>query len=527
MFDHERVSLQGSRPHWLAWVLAVVVLSVIAVEAENVARPTVEVNPGTVDLAGAGQVRADVVLRNDTDKTLYGVRLSTFNNARVAVTWKDSQVNVPPKAMASWSLSIAPSPEALLPGTVQLRVAYRTSPSPAREQAVFASLNISDTGAELVEKLASASLETVAGPLTDYRTQIAYLQLANSSNRALEATVTWHAPVFVKIVPREAKGAKPRGNPATAVDVTIPAHDKVLAPFALKLEGAIEPGKHKLIFDTNFRWQSGNEQRSGTLLVPYEITSNILGESEILQLLGIPSFLLLPGALLLMVIAMLRKLGWKISRDAGELAIPTDVKSAEFWVLAVSLSIVAGFVFYLAKGRTYLSGYSTRDMLEVWSFTTLVGVLGYAIAAVLTSLYLRHRAAVTPAEQDTPVAVLYKLERTHQGLKLELLEFTVAGQKQVGFLFGRRTQERRSYWVLPRIIVKWDAKAPPNLQEQVDEAITNEHTQELARLLEVGSVAGVLQVSWNGSDSFRKPYVAKNEEIQFRNESRCVVQTTT
>jgi len=48
--------LQGSRTVGLALILAVLVLSMAA--AENVVRPTVEVVPGTVDLAGAGQVRA-------------------------------------------------------------------------------------------------------------------------------------------------------------------------------------------------------------------------------------------------------------------------------------------------------------------------------------------------------------------------------------------------------------------------------------------------------------------------------------
>lgn len=521
--------LQGSRTVGLALVLAVVVLSTAAAAAENVVRPTVEVVPGTVDLAGAGQVRADVLLHNDTEETLYGARLSVFSNAGVTVTWKDSQVTVPPKTTVSWSISIAPGPDTLLPGTVQLQVTYGTSPSRTGDQAVVATLNVNDSGAELIEKLASVNLETTAGPLTDYRSQAAYLQITNNSGRELTATVTWHGPGFVKIIPQESAGAKPRGNPATAVDVTIPAHDKVLAPFTLKLEGAIEPGKHKLMFETKFRWLSGSQQRTGTLLVPYEITSNILGESEALQLLGIPSFLLMPGALLLMVIAVLRKLGWKISRSEGgsEVPIPSDIKSAEFWVLAITLSIIAGFIFYLVKGRTYLSGYSTHDMLQVWAGTVLFGVLAYAAAHLAHAGYVRHRAAITPSEQDSPLAVLHKLERTSQGLKLEALELTLEGHKHSGFLFGDRSRERPSYWVLPRIIVKSEPNASPELQKAVDEAITEGKTADLVRLLESGIVAGVLQVSWDESDGFSKPYAAKEQEVHFCEKVDCLVKMTT
>jgi hypothetical protein len=531
--DNWRMSLEAY-PQFLAVIFALV-LSATAVAAENVVRPSIEWLPTTLDLAGASKVRADVLLHNYTDETLYGVRLFAFNNCGVTVMWNDSQLTVRPKTTARWSVSVVRGADTLLPGTVQLEVSYGTAPSRKPDQVVVGSLKLTDSGADQIDKFASLSLEASAGALTDYRRQEAYLQIANNSNHEVTATVTWMGPQFVKVIPEEgagvtivaetSAGAKSHDSPATSVEVSMLAHDKIVVPFALQLEGAIEPGKQKLMFETRFNWQSGGHPRDGTLFFPYEVTSNILGESGVLQLLGIPSFLVLPGALLLMVVAALRKQGWMIPQESGKVSIPSDVKTPDFWVWAITLSILAGIIFYVIKGRTYLSGYSTRDMLQVWGGTIFVGVFGYAAVAVSRTAYLKHEASVTPSEKDVALDVLNKLIRTRQGLKLPVLELTKEGQKYTRYLFGDR-KERSTYWVLPQIAVQWELNAPTKLQQAVDVAINDGKTQDLVRSLQSGTDAGVLQVRWSDADGFRQPYPAKSGEIHFTGEGGNVVKRT-
>lgn len=202
-------------------------------------------------------------------------------------------------------------------------------------------------------------------------------------------------------------------------------------------------------------------------MVKYEFDAGVLGDTALLTAVGVPSFLLLPGFLVVVVFCMLWNHVGKRER------IPLDVKSPEFWSLAVLLSLTSALIYPLVWKRNYLEGYNFKDIYRIWFGSAGVAVIawGAAVLAVWIARWERERAQrrCTFSSNDNPVDVLHKLELNHSGFRLDQVELTIGGEATRGLLLFKG-QAGSTTWVAPRAVVSRPADSHVDeLSRQIDD----------------------------------------------------------
>ena len=114
------------------------------------------------------------------------------------------------------------------------------------------------------------------------------------------------------------------------------------------------------------------------LSASHEVEIGVLGESEFLNLLGVPSLLLLPGFLLLITWRMLQSM----LAASGAEGFRLKPKEADFWAVAIALSLCFSFAYpwltetLLPEGRRdYLVAYGLQDLVYVYTAAIVLGLL--------------------------------------------------------------------------------------------------------------------------------------------------------
>jgi hypothetical protein len=148
-------------------------------------------------------------------------------------------------------------------------------------------------------------------------------------------------------------------------NMTLAPQQSRAVPITVTAGNAVQPGKHLLLFEIDLEQVKYGYAWTETLIATQAFTIGILGESEILTAIGVPSFLLLPGFLIVVSFRML----WTGVPPKRRLDL--DPKSADFWLIAILLSLGAAFLYPLLTGwlgqpRNYLEGYGLRDIVNVW-----------------------------------------------------------------------------------------------------------------------------------------------------------------
>jgi hypothetical protein len=274
-------------------------------------------------------------------------------------------------------------------------------------------------------------------------------------------------------------------------------------------------------FDVGFK-QAGLTRRA---VAAAELSIGVLGESEILQALAVPSFLLLPGFLFLVTMMLLFQL--KIRRPASLDAFPFDAKAPTFWIAAIWISILAAVAYPWIVGRDYLQGYGLDDILWVWFLAGLAGAAVYfgwmrcvasadakkerdALAAAEEE---RQRvAARTPASGDEPLEILRKLQRQGLNIVCERRTLRSGGTDLNVFLFQPEEPARTEIWVGPGMTYRFkDATAP--VRAELHRALNKAQPEdfdldEIVAILERAqkdAVANGFDLRWKQTGYFEGP----------------------
>ncbi len=307
------------------------------------------------------------------------------------------------------------------------------------------------------------------------------------------------------------------GRPVTPeVDDDGTVHGPVVAPgstrlfpFTISVHGRVRPATDKLtvVVDTARAEGGGPVTRTATSV---DITPSVFGSSVLLVALGIPSLLFAPGFLFLFALRRSRRVfGFTDERWPW-----SDVKSAEFVLLAVFLSIVATGVYAGAMalaGRTAdVTAFSIGYLVWWWGLSlvlgaTIGGVWGYVAKKALDD--------ATPEAWDDWHDLLAYLDRNDAGPRLE------SGAPAAGT--GRLLKIKEvpdGVWVTPEVLVEtaddatcraiWDAENTRALRDAI------------ARAEADGTIA---QSRYSTTGTIKKPALLKANEVTWSGQRHSVV----
>ena len=249
---------------------------------------------------------------------------------------------------------------------------------------------------------------------------------------------------------------------------------------------AVKPGTHTLLWEADLTWSEGGRRRSGTLVVSKDVPVGMLGQSELLTALKIPSLLLLPGILILATIHWLRA---KIyPRPTQGEALKID--AVEFLFLAATLSLIATvayplitrYVFGDPRNFVVLAGF--RDIVNLWWGSIWAGCIAWLV-------WYGGGCLIDKAEQlwmQKPYNVLKKLKGEPTLLRRKVRFEEPGGGSHEGLvLFERRGQ----MWLAPKMVVEYE----PTSEERINEAIKKGPKALLDALKESGAT-----VTWKASE---------------------------
>lgn len=389
--------------------------------------------------------------------------------------------------------------------TYTLALGAWDSPAPPFAVAVLASYRTSSG----VPKIARGTVETVAPVPVDIS------KLAAIEVKASLATLRsgQEEPVYLLVTNKGAqrlKLEKVESMGPEFIDLTNsskmprwlePGMTAVITVMA-KAEDRVRTGEHQLVF----RIPASSGGSEFDLVASQNTKVGIAGESEVLELFGVPSVLFLPGFLVLTMASLLWKLRWR-RKEWDDAEFPLLPKEGQFWLVAVIFSIV--IVTIAAKlGTDLLDLYGLKELLVVCAASIVLGaVLYWAFVSWQNS----RRSKLVPDGADTPLQVLNKLAKQGLSTRRRRISYDTGTGVSRLFLLQPDSDTRPSTWASPAITYRWtemDAELQERIQQQID---VSHDAAALAANLKVGLERKILTVSFAGQPN--SPILVAKEKI--------------
>jgi hypothetical protein len=500
-----------------------------------------DVVPASIEMPLRGESQVQVVLQNPTNKPLEKIALSWFTGTGVEVTIKDNQnlESLAQAGEAAWVATLKAGKEGLVQGAIHFRAVYRLPDSTGAAHFAFANLEVKARESDSVDKVAELTTKTSSAALNEQRPGFVYLVLVNKSNQELRiGKITYDGPEFLsaeserkdfEVVRRNNSNnaqQEHRGNQP----FTLGPRDSLAVPIKILTTNVVRPGKHRLLFEAPIDWGKKDNPQKTTLMATEEFEVGILGESEILTALGLPSFLILPGFLMILTFRYFARRGKGGTEPEDSLL--KNATNPTLWILAITLSGITAFLYphytriVLRSPRDYLIGYGMSDVVHVWLGAIFLGAFAWLSLAGLRRLIL---LVFTPSQGDDPIRLLRKLSWQRLGILLYQIEVKINGQNRMAFLLQPRREEQEKFWVGPFIELRWDENVSPTaiLRQQIEsERKANGNPRRLAKLLEEGREGKLLEVRWFASDGFTGPQLVNKTDVvsDHRQENLIVIE---
>ena len=505
------------------------------------AKPELEFQPASVNLAiGIGQqATALVVLHNSTSSTLRDVHLSWSQKPDLDVqppspltlavlaphadhVWtlnikplhgmpalpKPAAVagNVGPSATASSVVGPPGPPETRIDESLDFLLQYKAVVGGREEaQAVVKSLPVKTQDLGDVDKVLDVQIKTALESLDSSETGSIYLVLKNNSARTINVTsITPVAKGEVFCPDGNTKlplPNRPKSRPQedslpfcflfAVPPVTLHPYQTDSKELLVRARDRVKAGKYLLVLEIKTQSYEGGVPLQRSIIVSQAVDVDVLGESAILKVAGIPAFFLLPGTLLLLTIGLCwsqeGRWGWRA--PDGD-TFPVKYTEPEFWLISVTISLLIAIVPWLFAGRWYFTRYGLQDIALLWFASILAGIGAYAIWWAYRDQRAKHAAAEarqreqdeaarTFSETDLPLAALEKLQLRQQ----RVLRRKVKLKGEVDFSFvlaGRR--EDANIWVCPVAQVEFD---DPDVEQDVTSFLATFNWERPGDLLKV------------------------------------------
>jgi len=399
--------------------------------ADAPAPPVLETVPAQIisNLSPDAPFTLDVHLKSGA-QALSHLTLATFSGDNIAVQLPADQVQVPqlaPDSDYAWSLHLTHVGTLLGAAKLYVRVGFDSAEGRAASShhLLYASVDIAPPSSISSPTLAKAEVVGGATSVSYGRPAQLLLQLTNQSSRNLRlASVSVFKPAFVGVslgvagLDQAASAAEADGNQqqldlsALRLGEVLPGQTAIL-PLTVQASSRVVPGQYTVMISAQVA--TGDLLQSAQ--VSHEIDVVVLGESDLLKLIGVPSLLFLPGALCVTTLGLLLSMGLSSDDRKKQLLQPTE---PAFWLLAIALSLFAALGYPWLTGlwgqrRNYLVSYGLQDFTAIFAWAIAAGFLAWVIYLAARWLVKQGKAwwirQQVPQPDDQPLAILDKLSK--------------------------------------------------------------------------------------------------------------------
>jgi hypothetical protein len=461
-----------------------------AASGENSSQIQLEVTPSTIKLAPSEKELITISARNNTKSPAENLRLEWIVTSGLVVKARSNEKEqlLPVGASTRWSLDVTQASDSTESGHVYFLLDYvqrESNTTTSMANTVNASLEVQVRSPTTLEKLVDVRAESALKLLKQSDTGTIYVVVKNKSVRPLTVLPLKRDPPdkdleIISITPNKNIEIPPQAEKTFSVDV--------------KAKNRVKPGKHVLLFPIDITWHEDGHQHRSSIISKYEFDLGVVGD-ELLTVLGVPTLLLLPGFLAILIFTML----W--NHVGTRTRIPLDLKSGEFWSIAVLVSLSATLLYRLTWNDNYPDRYGLDDVYFIWFGSAAVGAGAWAAAVLFVWLWKAGRRwYYTFAPSDGPIDVLRKLARNKRGFQLEQVDVHLGGKDQRAVVLDRNGDIT---WVAPEILVgvrdNLDPQDKSILQTTLQGCVAaTDAPRELADFLE--KEKSRLEIKWCASD---------------------------
>jgi hypothetical protein len=362
-----------------------------------------------------------------------------------------------------------------------------------------------------LQDILQAEVKTTLSSLYEYQTGKVHIQLVNQSREKLKVTGIRPVgfPDFIRFVPQERS-------------LDLEPFATAIATFDVSTTGRLATGRYLLLFNIDFLPAAGLDPHRRNLVVTKEVDVGVVGESDLLKLLGVPSFLCLPGCLAIWTWGLL----WKMKLFHPATQFELTFGKPEFWLLSLTISGVIAWIYPRLGGANYLRGYDLSTIAQVWILSVTLGGACYSgytgwkdyQSWKATRLEKGRQDAIrarTPSPGDDPITLLRKLGLQRLGLTLR------RGKWHEATVYVVENDNGQSpLWVARQILLEWNDHATSKSREIVEGLLDREaDPADLAATLETAREE--VSVRWAND---QKPGQAFREELELAPAGRIIAQ---
>jgi len=449
--------------------LAILGIGLAATSAH--ADATLDVMPQSIAMATIEKpatMNARLRLRAPAEAALRDIRLASFSNDGIFVKVSGGEESAKIDILAPndehiWAVQLTASRPLAKKAHVIFEIAVDEDPEADGEETVrrhfYATLEVEPPSADLLTSMVSMEIEGGDGMVSRQRPGTIYVVLRNQRDIAVQVgELQWYGPGFIELRAGSTNCEADVPPSTETVLRHLAAYQQMVVPMHICPGEQIVPGKYNLLATVSI---SMGDTELAVLSANREVQVGIIGESELLNLLGVPSLLLLPGFLLLITWRILRSLQGVPADTKLDLLKP---KEADFWAIAIALSLGFAFVYpwvtqwLLPEGRRdYLVAYGLRDLVYVYSAAIVLGILIYGAWQLLYLAAAAYKTAQlarsVPSADDGAVAVLEKLVRAKGMIDLPVAHLKETQPDRQLFVLSPWTTDK-AVWLTPPICLK-------------------------------------------------------------------------
>jgi hypothetical protein len=472
---------------FLLWLVVPAVLHAAGPEGLEL-----EVVPQSLELGPCGKDSPLLVIaRNQGKSAVANLRLTLLTDLPLEITPKPDVQALAPLQQTSWEFNVrcvSEFPSGSLHVVLSAESAEKTN-GEALRQIVTKSLTVKLREPQTLESVAAIDIKSTLESLTDSDKGEIIVIVSNKTLRPITVKIDPTGPDFIKLTPSPADAPTPGKN--------IDGLRTETFTFIATANGRVRPGKQLLLFNVRLLTDRGGRD----YLITREVSVGVIGQSEILKLLGVPSFFLLPGFLAISSFQFF----WALFavKFGGSKDPPWGKEKEFFWLLAVSASLAISSLFLLWR-RDVFSFYGLFDVMVIWWVSITIGALCYlGIHLWRIGQEKKKKAqeenldqAMYPQPGDSQLLVLRKMK--DHALTLVRPRVKLQDLAMPFFeLYEHATDG--SLYVCPPMVLIWERGASTNLRDAVQEVLDGNR--------DPGALAGLLENAKRSDGSF--PYELK------------------